>query len=249
MIEVDALTKVFGSLIVLDRVTFRVDAGQFVVVLGPSGAGKSTLLRCMNGLVWPGYGSVVVDGLSVDRKNLAAVRKRVGFIFQGVNVHGNLSVLHNVLVGRLALKHSLSLLFSEEDRRVAREAIDQVGLAVKETDRVSTLSGGQRQRVGIARALAHDPSVLLADEPVSSLDPVTARDILELLRTINKERGTTVVCNLHDVGLATRVADRIIGLREGAILFDGSPSRLTADHLARIYGGETEQQLAPTEVA
>jgi phosphonate transport system ATP-binding protein len=236
MIQVENLTKSFGTLVVLRRLAFEIERGEFVVVLGPSGAGKSTLLRCLNGLVRPSDGRIALDGIPVDRRHLTAVRKRVGFIFQGVNVHGNLSVLQNVLIGRLAEKAAWSLLFSEEDRGIAREVIDRVGLGEKSTARASTLSGGQRQRVGIARALAHDPEVLLADEPVSSLDPVTGREILDLLREINRERGTTIVCNLHDVGHANRIADRIIGLRGGEIAFDGPTDRLTPDHLARIYG-------------
>jgi phosphonate transport system ATP-binding protein len=247
MIQVANLTKSFGPLTVLDRLSFRVDRGAFVVVLGPSGAGKSTLLRCLNGLVRPSGGSVAVDGIGLDRRHLPAVRKRVGFIFQGVNVHGNLTVVQNVLIGRLAEKPPWGVLFSKEDRRVAREAIDRVGLGAKVDARVSTLSGGQRQRVGIARALAHDPAVLLADEPIASLDPVTGREILDLLREINRDRGTTVLCNLHDVGHATRVADRIIGLRGGSVAFDGPPDRLSSEDLARIYGDRLHHN-EPAEV-
>jgi phosphonate transport system ATP-binding protein len=236
MIVVERLTKAFGSLTVLDRLSFTVGRGEFVVVLGASGAGKSTLLRCLNGLVRPSGGSVVVDGLAVNNQNLAAIRKRVGFIFQGINVQANLSAQRNVLVGRLADKPGWHLFFSEEDRRVARAALDHVALGAKAEARTSTLSGGQRQRVGIARALAHDPAVLLADEPVSSLDPVTGREILDLLRQINRQRDTTVLCNLHDVGNALRVADRILGLCDGRIVFDGPPDRLGDEHLAQIYG-------------
>jgi phosphonate transport system ATP-binding protein len=205
------------------------------------------LLRCLNGLVRASGGSIAVDGIGLDRRRLTAVRRRVGFIFQGVNVHGNLTVLQNVLVGRLAGKAPWSVSFSKEDRRVARAAIGRVGLAAREDARVSTLSGGQRQRVGIARALAHDPVVLLADEPVSSLDPVTGREVLDLLREINRDRGTTVLCNLHDVGLATRVADRVLGLRDGAIAFDGPPARLGPDALAHIYGDRLNEP-EPVEV-
>jgi phosphonate transport system ATP-binding protein len=236
MIVVERLTKAFGSLTVLDRLSFSVGRGEFVVVLGSSGAGKSTLLRCLNGLVRPSGGSVNVEGVVVDRQNLAAVRKKVGFIFQGVNVHGNLSALHNVLLGRLADKHPFSIFFSQADQRVARAALERVALGARALDRTSTLSGGQKQRVGIARALAHNPAVLLADEPVSSLDPVTGSDILDLLREINRDRGTTVLCNLHDVELARRVADRVVGLCDGRIAFDGPPDRLGDADLARIYG-------------
>jgi phosphonate transport system ATP-binding protein len=247
MIVVERLTKVFGSLTALDGLSFSVGQGEFMVVLGPSGAGKSTLLRCLNGLVRPSSGSVVVDGVAVDRAHLAPVRKRVGFIFQGVNVHGNLSALHNVLLGRLADKPPWSIFFSQTDQRVARAALERVALGTRAEDRTSTLSGGQRQRVGIARALAHNPAVLLADEPVSSLDPVTGRDILDLLREINRDRGTTVVCNLHDVELARRVADRVVGLRDGRIAFDGSPDRLNDVELARIYG-KCSNDLEPAQV-
>jgi phosphonate transport system ATP-binding protein len=247
MIAVDNLTKFFGSLLVLKGLSFQVSCGDLVVVLGPSGAGKSTLLRCLNGLVSPSDGSVVIDGIRLERRHLGAVRKRVGFIFQGVNVHGNLTVLQNVLIGRLAEKSPWNVVFSKEDHRVALEAIERVGLGTKVGERASKLSGGQRQRVGIARALAHDPAVLLADEPVSSLDPVTGREILDLLREINRDRGTTVVCNLHDVGLARRVADRILGLRGGEITFDGPPDRLSAFELARIYGDSLPEP-EPAEV-
>jgi ABC-type lipoprotein export system ATPase subunit len=154
MIQVANLTKSFGRHRVLRGLSFRVGAGEFVVVLGPSGAGKSTLLRCLNGLVQPSLGSVAVAGSVVDRRTLGAVRKQVGFIFQGANVHGSLTVLQNVLIGRLAEKSPWSILFSKEDRSVAREAIERVGLGEKTFARTSTLSGGQRQRVGIARALA-----------------------------------------------------------------------------------------------
>jgi phosphonate transport system ATP-binding protein len=236
MIEVENLTKFFGPLQVLKGLSFQVRCGALVVVLGPSGAGKSTLLRCLSGLVKPSEGSVVIDGIGLDRRHLRAVRKRVGFIFQGVNVHGNLTVLQNVLLGRLAEKSPWIVFFSKEDRRVALEAIERVGLGAKVGERASKLSGGQRQRVGIARALAHDPAVLLADEPVSSLDPMTGREILDLLREINRNHGTTVLCNLHDVGFARRIAHRILALRGGEITFDGPPDRLSPVELARIYG-------------
>jgi phosphonate transport system ATP-binding protein len=248
MIEVANLTKEFGSLTVLRGLSFRVDRGEFVVVLGPSGAGKSTLLRCLNGLLKPTAGTVTIDGLRLDGTSVGAVRKRVGFIFQGVNVHGNLTVLRNVLMGRLAEKHRWDLTFSRADRALAMAAIDRVGLGDKAEVRTSLLSGGQRQRVGIARALAHDPAVLLADEPVSSLDPVTGSEILDLLLEINRQRGTTVLCNLHDVGQAMRITDRILGIRGGVIEFDGPPARLTSEHLDRIYRGGLQAE-QPAEVS
>ena len=237
MIEVDGLTKSFGSLQVLKGLTFRVERGEALFVLGPSGAGKSTLLRCLNGLVMPGGGAVAIDGIPIERRRLREVRRKVGFIFQGFNLVGNLSVLRNVLIGRLAEKAPWDLAFSKADRRIALDAIAAVGLADKAHARAETLSGGQKQRAGIARALAHDPAVLLADEPVSNLDPRSGPEILALLRAINRERGTTLICNIHDVGHATRHADRILGLRDGTIRYDGPPDELTPDDLARIYGG------------
>lgn len=236
MIEVEDLWKSFGGVRVLQGLTFRVGRGEAVFVLGPSGAGKSTLLRCLNGLVRPDWGRVAIDGIAVDRRGLHAVRKKVGFIFQGFNVVGNLSVLQNVLVGRLAEKAPWDVFFSKADRRIALDAIAAVGLAEKAYDRADTLSGGQKQRVGIARALAHDPDVLLADEPISNLDPKSGGEVLALLRAINRERGTTLVCNLHDVGHAARLGDRILGLRDGSLQYDGPPAEMSPGDLARIYG-------------
>ncbi|MBV8486666.1 MAG: ATP-binding cassette domain-containing protein, partial [Planctomycetaceae bacterium] len=171
----------------------EVARGEALFVLGPSGAGKSTLLRCLNGLYWPSGGSVWIDEVKLERRNLAAIRRRVGFIFQGYQLISNLSVLRNVLIGRLAEKPGWSLFFSKRDLYLAREAIEAVGLEDKVHARVSELSGGQKQRVGIARALVRDPEVLLADEPISSLDPVTGREVLALLRSIGSARGMTLV--------------------------------------------------------
>ena len=235
MIKVVQLIKDFGSHRVLNGLTFEVPEGEALFVLGPSGAGKSTLLRCLNGLFWPTSGQVLIDGTALARKNLATVRQRVGFIFQNYQLISNLSVLRNVLIGRLAEKGPWSLVFTKRDHRLALEAIDAVGLSDKVHARASTLSGGQMQRVGIARALAHDPEVLLVDEPISNLDPVSGREILALLRRINRERGTTLICNLHDVGLAIETADRILGLRSGSILFDRRPAELGHDDLGRLY--------------
>jgi phosphonate transport system ATP-binding protein len=242
MIRIVELTKEFGGNRVLKGVNLEVARGEALFVLGPSGAGKSTLLRCLNGLYWPSGGSVWVGGVKLERGNLAAIRRRVGFIFQGYQLISNLSVLRNVLIGRLAEKPGWSLLFSKRDVGLAREAIEAVGLTDKLHARVSELSGGQKQRVGIARALVRDPEVQLADEPISSLDPVTGREILALLRSIGAMRGMTLVCNVHDVSLATETADRLIGLRDGVVAFDRSPEELAADDLDRLYGAP---RLAP----
>jgi len=236
MIRIVELTKEFGGNQVLRGVNLEVARGEALFVLGPSGAGKSTLLRCLNGLYWPSSGSVWIGEAKLERGNLAAIRRRVGFIFQGYQLISNLSVLRNVLIGCLAKKPGWSLIFSKRDLHLAREAIEAVGLGEKVHARVSELSGGQKQRVGIARALVRDPEVLLADEPISSLDPVTGREILALLRSIGSMRGTTLVCNLHDVSLATEAADRLIGLRDGLVAFDRRPEELAADDLDRLYG-------------
>jgi phosphonate transport system ATP-binding protein len=236
MIRIVELTKEFGGNQVLRGVNLEVARGEALFVLGPSGAGKSTLLRCLNGLYWPSSGSVWIGEVKLERRNLAAIRRRVGFIFQSYQLISNLSVLRNVLIGRLAEKPGWSLIFSKRDLYLAREAIEAVGLGEKLHARVSELSGGQKQRVGIARALVRDPEVLLADEPISSLDPVTGREILALLRSIGSMRGTTLVCNLHDVSLATEAADRLIGLRDGVVAFDRRPEELAADDLDRLYG-------------
>jgi phosphonate transport system ATP-binding protein len=242
MIRIVELTKEFGGSRVLRGVNLEVARGEALFVLGPSGAGKSTLLRCLNGLYWPSDGSVWIGGVKLERGNLAAIRRRIGFIFQGYQLISNLSVLRNVLIGRLAEKPGWSLIFSKHDVRLARQAIDAVGLGDKVHARVSELSGGQKQRVGIARALVHDPEVLLADEPISSLDPVTGREILTLLRSIGIMRGMTLLCNLHDVSLAIETADRLIGLRDGVVAFDRRPEDLTTDDLNRLYGAT---RLAP----
>jgi phosphonate transport system ATP-binding protein len=239
MIEVEGLRKSFRALPVLKGVSFRVGRGEALFILGPSGAGKSTLLRCLNGLVRPDAGRVVIDGVAVDRKGLHRIRKQVGFIFQGFNIVGNLSVLQNVLIGRLAEKASWNIVFTQADRAVALDAIAAVGLRDKAHARADTLSGGQKQRVGIARALAHDPSVLLADEPISNLDPRAGNEVLTLLKSINQERGTTLICNLHDVGHATRLGDRILGLRDGLLQFDGPAAALSAADVSRIYGEQS----------
>ena len=236
MIRIVELTKEFGGNRVLRGVNLEVARGEALFVLGPSGAGKSTLLRCLNGLYWPSGGSVWIDEVKLERRNLAAIRRRVGFIFQGYQLISNLSVLRNVLIGRLAEKPGWSLFFSKRDLYLAREAIEAVGLEDKVHARVSELSGGQKQRVGIARALVRDPEVLLADEPISSLDPVTGREILALLRSIGSARGMTLVCNLHDVSLATEAADRLIGLRDGVVAFDRRPDELVGDDLDQLYG-------------
>jgi phosphonate transport system ATP-binding protein len=241
VIELERVSKVFpGETIALASVSMDVKAGETVVLLGRSGAGKSTLLRCVNGFIRPTFGRVVVDGRPVpaDDRGLRALRRTVAMVFQQFNLVDRLTVLENVLTGRLAHRSTLPTLlrrFPCEDYEIAERCLVRVGLADKRAQRADTLSGGERQRVGIARALAQEPAVLLADEPVASLDPRTSVEILELLRVIAAEHHLTMLLSLHQLELARRFADRIVGLARGRVRFDGSADALTEAVVARIY--------------
>jgi phosphonate transport system ATP-binding protein len=226
--------------------------GSFTVVLGPSGAGKSTLLRTLNGLETPTSGEVRIDGERVDRNHMRRTRTKVGMVFQQFNLVDRLSVLTNVLTGRLGHRSclgSLFYLFRKEDVAIARDALSRVGLVDKAWSRADRLSGGQRQRVGIARALAQQPRVILADEPVASLDPVSSEEVMVLLRDICTCDGITVVVNLHQVELARRFADRIIGMNDGSVVFDGAPGQLIPAALNTIYRRNGPDQEEPQDVA
>lgn len=225
----------------LDGVSFSLARGESCVLLGPSGSGKSTLLRCVNGLVEPDRGRLVFDGLPVDRRNLGRIRRRVAMVHQHFSLVERLPVGVNVLTGAVAQVPAWRAMmhwFPPELREKACTLVLRVGLEPHHLHRrVSALSGGQQQRVGIARAFLCDPDLLLADEPVASLDPATASDILELLRSAARERGAAVLCSLHQPELALRFADRVLGLRAGRVVFDGPPQRLDASALHRIYEG------------
>ncbi|HZP88275.1 MAG TPA: phosphonate ABC transporter ATP-binding protein [Burkholderiales bacterium] len=242
MIEVVSLTKRYGSLVALDEVSLSVEAGEFLVVLGPSGAGKSTLLRCINRLIEPDHGDVRLDKDVVPARGaeLRRMRAQIGMIFQDHNLVPRLSVLKNVLTGRLSrlpLWSSILQLFDPRDMAIALACLRRVELEDRAWNRADRLSGGQQQRVGIARALAQEPRLILADEPVASLDPKTARIVLDDLRRASRELRIAVICNLHQVQLAFEFADRIVGMRAGRIVFEGKPSDLDADAIARIYPG------------
>ena len=245
MIQVRDLSKRYPSgTVALDGVTLEVEAGEFIALIGSSGAGKSTFLRCLNGLVTPTAGLVSVDGRPVtgaSRKGLRGVRASVGFVFQQFNLLKRLSVLENVLVGTLSrvdMWRSLLGRFPDRELERARRTLSRVGLAGLDDRRADTLSGGQQQRVAIARALVQEPRVLLADEPMSSLDPASSRSVMELLHDINRQDGLTVIASLHVLDLAVTYGRRIVGLRAGRVVHDGSPAGLTQAAAEAIFGGE-----------
>lgn len=246
MIEIRGLRKSYGpdgAVQALKGIDLKVAAGEFVVVLGPSGAGKSTMLRCINRLAEPSGGEVVIDGLPFagsGRRELRLLRRHVAMIFQQHNLVKRLSVLKNVLVGRMAgLPGPLTLchVFPAADVAIAQHCLEQVNLAHKAAARADTLSGGEQQRVGIARALAQQPKIMLADEPVASLDPKTSRVVLSYLKKICKDSNIAVLCNLHQIDYALEFGERIVGLAAGEKVFDGRPEDVTQDVIHRIYPG------------
>ncbi len=242
MIRFDALSKTWpDGTRALTEVTLDIPRGQFCVVLGPSGAGKSTLLRAVNGLMMPSQGRVFIDGTEFTAATARGLRRRVAMVHQHFNLSPRMSVAGNVLAGLLpAVPTPRALLawFKPEHRHKACAMLERVGLSPEHLKRrAGDLSGGQQQRVGVARAFMLDPEVVLADEPVASLDPKIARDILGLIRDAARERNTTVVCTLHQVELAREFADRIVGMRDGRVVFDGAPAQFTDDRMAALYQG------------
>jgi phosphonate transport system ATP-binding protein len=247
LLRVQNLTKVFpDGTVALKDVSFDVEDGEFLTVIGLSGSGKSTLLRCINRLIDPTEGRVVWDSVDITAaqgKELRQIRRQIGMIFQQFNLVRRSSVMINVLSGRLGYANpwtSLFHRFSAEDHRRARAALDRVGIAEKADNRADQLSGGQQQRVGIARALMQEPRLMLADEPVASLDPVLAHSILQYLELLNQQDEITVLCSLHFLDLVHRYATRVIGLKDGELVFDGLPSELTRERFKEVYGEEAE---------
>lgn len=228
----------------LKGVSFSVPAGEVVGLIGPSGAGKSTLIRCVNRLVEPTDGNVFLNDLNITklgRGDLKQARRRIGMIFQEFALVERLSVMENVLSGRLgyvSFWQSFTRRFPQVDVDKAFALLERVGLSDHADKRADALSGGQRQRVGIARALEQDPELLLIDEPTASLDPKTSRQIMRLITEICRERNLPTIINIHDVPLAQAFVDRILGLQDGELVFDGPPSDLTENVLTRIYGEE-----------
>ncbi len=245
ILQIDGLEKVYATgKRALGGIDLAIDRPQLVAVIGSSGAGKSTLIRCINRLVEPTAGRILLNGedvVALDRKGLRAARRRIGMIFQEYNLVERLTVMQNVLSGRLGyvgLFASLRYRFPPEDIRGAFALLDRVGLDGYHNRRADALSGGQRQRVGIARALMQRPDLLLLDEPTASLDPKTARQIMRLVKELVSERQTPAIINIHDVALAKAFADRIVGLKDGVVAFDGDPAKLDDAALAVIYGDE-----------
>lgn len=250
MLSLQNVTVRYGNgVVALQPTTAVFQRGKFIVLLGTSGAGKSTLLRSLNGLVRPTSGDVCVEGrgsIFSSRAQLRAHRRRTGMVFQQHHLIGRMSALDNVMTGRLAAHSVMRSFFPlpRTDRLLALEALDRVGLADRALDRADRLSGGQQQRVGIARAMAQKPEIVLADEPVASLDPAASIRVLEDLHRICREDGITAIVSLHQVDLACRFADHIIGLAHGRIVFEGAPDQIGSVTLDRIYATKRQETLS-----
>jgi len=248
MLKVEHLTKVYeGGTQALDDVSFEVPDGQFLAIIGLSGSGKSTLLRCINRLIEPTDGRITWHGVDIttaSQEDMRRIRRRIGMVFQHFNLVHRSKVLTNVLAGRLGyVNPALALLgrFPKDEVERARAALERVGLGDKAGQRADELSGGQQQRVGVARALMQNPEMVLADEPVASLDPVLAHSIMQYLERINDEDDVTVLCSLHFLDLVHRYADRAIALNEGRVVFEGSPAEIDDERFKEIYGQEAER--------
>ncbi len=253
--QIDNLTKSFGRVTAVDNVSFSIDKPQMVGVIGRSGAGKSTLLRMINRLTPATEGQILVDGTDVLTLNGAARRRwqrDCAMIFQQFNLVPRLDVVTNVMLGRLnghGLLKSLFSLFGQEEIERAVAALERLGIADQALQRAETLSGGQQQRVAIARALTQDPKMILADEPIASLDPLSAEVVMKSLREIHERDTMTVVCNLHTLDTARAYCDRVIGMLHGKLVFDGKPSELTPSAVRDIYGAEQEIDESTTSTA
>jgi len=255
MLEIRDVTRRFGRNTAVDKVALRIPHGQMIGVIGRSGAGKSTLLRMINRLLDPSQGSIFFDGSEVSAFRGVALRswqRDCAMIFQQFNLVPRLDVVSNVLHGTLNRRSTAATIFNlfpQADIHRAIDILDRLGIADHAPKRVEALSGGQQQRVAIARALMQDPKIILADEPIASLDPMNAQVVMDTLRRINDEDGRTVVCNLHTLDTARRYCDRVVGMRDGRVVFDGSPEELTTAAAREIYGAGDDFSEAATSTA
>lgn len=248
MLEVQNLVKIYeGGVKALDDVSFSVQEGEFLAVIGLSGSGKSTLLRCINRLIEPTAGKILwkgVDLTEASQEEMRRIRRKMGMVFQHFNLVSRSKVIVNVLAGRLGyINPALSLInrFPNEDVQMALAQLERVGITNQAYKRADELSGGQQQRVGIARAMVQEPEMILADEPVASLDPVLAHSIMQYLEQINKQDGVMVICSLHFLDLVHRYADRAIALNDGKLMFDGPPRDIDDAKFKEIYGKDAER--------
>lgn len=251
MLEIRHLTKVYDDgTVALEDVSFSVPDGEFLVIIGLSGSGKSTLLRCINRLINPTEGEILWNGVDLAKlegADLRQVRRKIGMVFQHFNLVKRSTVYTNVLAGRLGYAPTWSSVvhrFSKEDQQKANASMERLGIKVQANKLARELSGGQQQRVGVARALMQDPEMILADEPVASLDPVLAHSILEYLEKINKEDKITVLCSLHYLDLVQRYSTSVLGLRAGHVVYEGTKydiQRMTDEEFKNIYGEEASR--------
>ena len=248
MLEVKNVSKAYdGGVQALNNVSFKVEQGEFLAVIGLSGSGKSTLLRCINRLIEPTEGQIIWNGQDVtaaSQEEMLRIRRKIGMVFQHFNLVSRSKVITNVLAGRLGYVNPvLSAVnrFPKSDVEMALAQLDRVGIKNQAYKRADELSGGQQQRVGIARAMMQQPTMILADEPVASLDPVLAHSIMQYLEKINQEDGVTVLCSLHFLDLVHRYADRAIALKDGFLMYDGSPDKIDDDRFREIYGQDAER--------
>ncbi|CAM4473913.1 phosphonate ABC transporter ATP-binding protein [Paenibacillus tarimensis] len=254
MIEFIGVDKKYANgTTALQDINLTIEQGEFVAVIGLSGAGKSTLIRCINRIHGITKGTIIVDKVDVSKlkgRDIRKFRRRIGMIFQSFNLVTRTSVINNVLVSfvpELPMWRKLAGVFTKQQKIKALEALDKVGILDKAFVRVDQLSGGQQQRVALARTLAQSPDIILADEPIASLDPVTSRIVMDDFKKINKEMNISVIMNIHHVEIALEYADRIIGIRKGEVVFDGPSSKVTQGILQDIYGGKWEAEQAAME--
>ena len=255
LLEVDGLRKFYdASKPVLDEVSFAAGRGEFISVIGPSGAGKSTLLRCINRMIEASGGEIRFDGTPVgglNKLDLKRLRTKIGMVFQHYNLVERLTVIENVLHGRLGSKSTLAGVmgrYSREEKHQAMAVLATLGLGDHVYQRCDRLSGGQKQRVGIARALVQDPLMILCDEPIASLDPNASRIIMDQLKQLSQQMHITMVVSLHQVNVALAYSDRILGLNRGRVVFDGRPDALSSQRISDIYGAETDEMIDGLEM-